>query len=136
MWTHEESIETSAAPSRIWSLFSDVPGWKRWNAGIEQIQIHGPFAAGTSFSMQPPGQDAFISTLTAVEEDAGFVDETVIDGTRVLVTHRIEALPSGRTRIVYSTQITGPAAVEIGPLVTADFADVLRSLKNLAESPA
>lgn len=99
-WTHEESIETSAAPARIWRLFSDVTGWKRWNAGIERIDIHGPFAMGTTFSMQPPGEDAFTSTLLDVRENEGFTDETVLGEIRVLVHHRIVPLDSGRQRIV------------------------------------
>lgn len=134
MWTHQESIETHATPARVWQLFADVPGWKAWNAGIEHIELHGPFAAGTTFTMQPPGSDAFVSTLTAVVEHQGFTDETVIDNTRVIVAHRIEALAAGLTRITYSTTITGPLAAEIGPMVTGDFADVLQSLRMLAES--
>jgi len=27
----------------VWRLFQDVPGWKKWNAGIEQIKINGPY---------------------------------------------------------------------------------------------
>ena len=133
MWTHEESIEASATPERIWKLFSDVAGWKSWNAGIEHIEIHGPFAAGTTFTMQPPGSEAFVSTLTSVQENEAFTDETVIDGTRVEVHHGIVRLSDGRSRIVYSTTITGPAAAEIGPFVTEDFGSVLRSLKRLSE---
>jgi uncharacterized protein YndB with AHSA1/START domain len=71
MWTHEDSIETSAAPSRVWKFFADVAQWKNWNAGIEAIEIHGPFAAGTTFTMKPPGQEAFISTLVEVRENEG-----------------------------------------------------------------
>lgn len=133
MWTHEESIETTATPARIWALFSDVAGWKRWNAGIERIEIHGSFANGTTFSMQPPGEEAFLSTLIMVQENVGFTDETVIDGTRVLVHHRIVPLPSGNARIVYSTEISGPSASDFGPMVTGDFPDVLKALKVLAE---
>lgn len=136
MWTHEESIETTASPLRIWALFSDIPGWKAWNAGIENIDMHGPFAKGTRFSMQPPGQDAFESTLIDVSENQGFTDETVIDGTRVVVHHRLESLADGRTKITYSTEITGPHAQTFGPMVTADFPDVLRALKALAETVA
>lgn len=136
MWTHEESIETTASPLRIWALFSDIPGWKAWNAGIENIDMHGPFAKGTRFSMQPPGQDAFESTLIDVSENQGFTDETVIDGTRVVVHHRLESLADGRTKITYSTEITGPHAQAFGPMVTADFPDVLRALKALAETVA
>ncbi len=134
MWTHEESMETTASPAQIWKLFSDVPGWKNWNDGIEYLEMRGPFASGTTFSMQPPGEEAFISTLTDVKENEGFTDETVIDGTRVVVYHRIVPLDSGRTKVIYSTEITGPAEAEFGPMVTADFADVLRKLKNLAEN--
>jgi hypothetical protein len=133
-WTHEESIETTASPARVWSLLADVAGWKRWNAGIERIEIHGPFVAGTKFSMQPPGQEPFESTLISVTENGGFTDETVVGDTRVLVHHRIEARPSGGARVVYRTEITGPDAAEFGPFVTADFPQVLAGLCALAES--
>src|SRR6184192_1061313 len=121
MWSHEENIEVNATPASIWKLFSDVSGWKRWNAGIEHIEIHGPFASGTTFTMQPPGSDAFVSTLKEVRENESFTDETLIDGTSVLVHHGIEHLDANRSRIIYSTTITGPAAAEIGPFVTEDF---------------
>ncbi|GGP17595.1 SRPBCC family protein [Silvimonas iriomotensis] len=133
MWSHEESITTTATPARIWQLFADVPGWKNWNAGIDYIEIHGPFAAGTTFAMQPPGQDGFVSTLTQVTALSGFTDETVIDGTTVVVDHRITPLSDTLTRITYSTTISGPQADEFGPMVTGDFADVLAALKALAE---
>lgn len=133
MWTHEESIEVSASPTRIWELFADVARWKDWNAGIETIEIHGPFKRGTSFTMQPPGQDTLTSTLIEVKPNESFTDETVVDETRVLVSHKLVPLSQGRTRIIYSTQITGPGAEEFGPMVTSDFPDVLAALKELAE---
>jgi hypothetical protein len=77
-----------------------VAGWKQRNAGIEHIEIHDAFANGTTFAMQPPGEDAFTSTLIDVREDDGFTDETVMDGTRVLVHHKIVPLGSGRTKVV------------------------------------
>ncbi|MEO6918931.1 MAG: SRPBCC family protein [Collimonas sp.] len=133
MWTHEESIETSAAPARVWELLANVARWKDWNTGIESIELHGPFVADTTFTMRPPGQDALTSTLVEVKNNESFIDETVVDDTRVLVNHRLVLLPSGRTRIVYSTGITGPGAAEFGPMVTHDFPDVLAALKKLAE---
>jgi uncharacterized protein YndB with AHSA1/START domain len=133
MWTHEDSIETSAPAARVWELFSNVERWKDWNAGIESIELHGPFAEGATFTMQPPGEDALSSTLIEVRPNESFTDETVVDQTRVLVHHRLVPLASGKTKIIYSTQITGPGAAEIGPMVTSDFPDVLAALKNLAE---
>ena len=104
MWTHEQSIEIAAMPSRIWSLFADVPGWKRWNAGIENISMHGSL--------------------------------TIVGETRVLVHHTMVLLTSNRTRVSYRTEVFGPDAEAVGPMVTADFPDVLRALKDHAEREA
>lgn len=134
MWTHEHSIDIAAEASRIWRLFADVEGWSRWNAGIEDIHMNGPFVQGSTFSMKPPGEDAFVSTLIDVREPVLFTDETLLDDTCVRVFHRIEALPDGASRVTYSTEIDGPAGAEIGPMVTADFPDVLAALKRLAEN--
>jgi uncharacterized protein YndB with AHSA1/START domain len=133
MWTHEESIEIRATPARVWALFADVAGWKTWNAGIERIELHGAFATGSTFTMQPPGADAFVSTLIDVRAHEGFTDETVIDDTRVIVEHRIHPTASGDVRVTYSTRITGPSAEAFGPMVTGDFGEVLRGLKVVAE---
>jgi hypothetical protein len=134
MWTHEASIETTASTTALWKIFADVPGWKRWNAGIERIVLMGDFASGNRFVMQPPGQEAFISQLRDVVEEEGFTDETVIDGTRVLVSHRLLPLAWGGSKVVYRTEIEGPNAAEFGPLVTGDFDEILSELKALAEA--
>ncbi|WP_035054888.1 SRPBCC family protein [Andreprevotia chitinilytica] len=133
MWTQEASIETTATPEKIWSLFVDVPGWKQWNAGIEKIELFGAFAKGTTFSMQPPGSEPFTSTLIDVNENEAFTDETVIDDIRVVVAHCLIPLASGGTRVVYRTQIFGENAEEFGPMVAGDFPEVLAALKALAE---
>jgi len=135
VWRKEYSIETTATPEAIWRLFSEVPGWKHWNAGIEEIQITGPFAAGTEFHMKPPGQETLTSRLVEVRVNEVFVDETRIEDLTVRVTHRIETLPgSSRTRIVYAAEAIGPGCEEVGPLVSADFPEVLKNLVALAEA--
>jgi hypothetical protein len=71
--------------------------------------------------------------LREVRTNAGFVDETVLEDTRFLVSHELQALPSGGTRVVYAIRVEGPEAATLGPLVTADFPEVLAALKALAE---
>jgi uncharacterized protein YndB with AHSA1/START domain len=133
MWTDERSIDIHAMPALIWSLFSNVEGWPQWNAGIEHIELHGAFAAGTRFTMQPPGENAFASTLLDVRENESFTDETILHGTRVVVHHLIAPLGSGSTRIVFRTEVTGPVAADLGEAVTEDFLEVLAALKRRAE---
>jgi hypothetical protein len=133
-WRSEYAIETPAAPHIIWSIFCDVPGWKAWNAGIEHIEIDGPFLTGTWFTMKPPGQDQLRSQLVEVRENECFVDETRVGPLTVTVAHRIEALGAGRTRIVYAVDANGREAPEIGAVVASDFPEVLASLAKLAEA--
>lgn len=137
MWEYEHSVETSADPASVWQVWSDMAGWPTWNAGIEKIEVDGPFEVGTSFTMTPPGDDPVTMKLSEIVSGELFVD--VMDAGDFIVTtvHRLESLPSGGTRVVYRTEITGPAAdeigPEIGPQITGDFPDVLAALVNVAE---
>ena len=134
MWSTEYQRDINATPETIWRLFSDVPGWKAWNAGIEFIELHGPFKAGTTFTMRPPGQDAFISTLIDVRPNELFIDETKLGDVRVVVEHRIEPIASNQVVVRYRITVEGPDAAEVGAAVSADFPDVLSALSQRAES--
>ncbi len=132
-WSGEYSIETSASAEAIWHLFRDVGTWASWNAGIESVALEGPFAAGTSFTMKAPGQDAMRSRLTEVRENECFVDETTIDALTIRVAHRIERKGEG-ARVTYAVSAEGPGAKDIGPAVASDFPDVLTLLARKAEA--
>jgi hypothetical protein len=134
IWSREYSIETSASPEAIWRLFCDVPGWKKWNAGIERMEMKGPFAVGTEYIMTPPGQDPLLSRLIEVRENEVFVDETRVGELVVIVSHRIKPLDAHRTRVTYAAEARGPGCDTIGPAVSSDFPDVLKALVALAES--
>ena len=136
MWTHEESIETSASAETLWRLFEDVARWRTWNAGVAGIVLHGAFARGTTFTMTLPDGDTLTSTLTEVSENLCFTDETVVDGNRVAVAHLLVPLRHGGTRVTFRTQVDGPDDSAIGPMVSGDFGDVLAALKSLAEREA
>lgn len=136
MWTREAAIDIDAPAVRLWALFTDVAGWPVWNAGIARIALHGPFRDGTRFTMQPPGMDAFDSTLVGVSPGQGFTDETMFGDTVVRVQHTIAPLADGRVRVVFRTEAEGPGAMDIGDAASADFSEVLQALKHHAEQPA
>jgi hypothetical protein len=71
--------------------------------------------------------------LIDVRENECFVDETRIGDLVIEVAHRIEPLAPSRTRITYAVEARGPGAAEIGPMVSADFPDVLAALVKAAE---
>ena len=137
MWTSEQSIETTASPEAIWRLWSDVAGWPEWNADIEHIEISGPFAAGSTISMTPVGQDPVeLRIAEAVKPDL-FVDGAEVANVVVRTVHRVERLDGDRNRIVYRMEINGPAAddvsPELGPQISADFPATLAALARQAE---
>jgi hypothetical protein len=136
VWSYEYSADTSATPETIWAFFEDVAGWPTWNQGIEQIVLEGPFVAGTTFLMTPPGEQTLRSQLIEVRAPEGFTDVTEVDGLQVTVHHRLRRLPTG-TRITYRMEITGDQAdstgPEIGPAISGDFPQVIAALVALAE---
>jgi alkanesulfonate monooxygenase SsuD/methylene tetrahydromethanopterin reductase-like flavin-dependent oxidoreductase (luciferase family) len=140
MWSVEHTIETSASPEAIWKLWADVAGWPAWNSGVETIELIGPFAVGSRIVMRPPGDDPVELLITEANEPDSFVDAA--DGGDFVVTtfHRAERVDDNRTRIVYRMEITGQAAdavgPEIGPQISGDFPEVLKALKERAETAA
>ena len=137
MWEYEHSVETTATQGTLWGYWSDMAAWPRWNHGIEKIDIDGPFAVGTTFTMTPPGDDPIPMRLVEIEPGTLFTDEMDAGDFVVRTVHRLEPLTHGGTRVTYRTEITGPAAdqvgPELGPAITADFPDVLATLVKLAE---
>ena len=137
MWEYEHSAETTAAPDVVWRLWSDIAAWPQWNDGIEKITVDGPFSVGTSFTMTPPGDEPVRMRLAEIVPGELFTDEMDAGDFIVRTVHRLERAAGGRTRIIYRTEITGPAAdqagPELGPAITADFPEVLASLAQLAE---
>jgi hypothetical protein len=140
MWTYEHSVDSTAAPGKIFELFRDVDRWPQWNAGVQRIDLHGPFATGTKGTMTMPGDAALSFRLIQVQQGRGFEDETPIPDTQLVVRvrHWLEQLPGGGTRITYSAAVDGPDSdtlgAEIGSGVTADFPQVMTALARLAES--
>src|SRR5918911_1861623 len=140
MWAYEHSLETAAGAETIFAILRDVRRWPEWNAGVERIDLDGPFATGTTGVMVIPDQASLPFRLAWVGEGRGFEDETEIPGAEVLVRvrHSLEPLAAGGTRITYRATVEGPAAdtlgQEIGPAVTADFPEVIAALAARAEA--
>lgn len=137
MWEYEYSLETTASSDALWRCWSDVTAWPEWNDGIEKIEIHGPFAVGTTITMTPPGENPVTLRLAEIAPGRLFTDEMDAGDFVVRTTHRLEPAAAGRMRVIYRTEITGSAAdnvgPQIGPAITADFPEVLASLIRRAE---
>ena len=136
MWKNEHSIETTATPEAVWRLWSDVPRWPEWNGDLEQAELSGPFAAGSTVTMTPHGQEPIELRIAEAAEREVFVDEAHLEEVVIRTIHRIERLDGDRIRIIYRMEITGPGAdtlgPQVGPEISSDFPQVLSALAEQA----
>lgn len=65
--THfSHTLLTDAPPETIWAIWTDVPGWYRWDDGLKTAELAGPFAVGTRGRLIPdkgPKADFVITDL-------------------------------------------------------------------------
>jgi hypothetical protein len=132
MWTTEYTIETAASPDAFWRAWADVARWSEWNADIKWVQLNGPFAVGSIITMTPQDQQPVQLRLAEVVDGERFVDEADVAGTLVRTLHRIDTVDSGRARVTYRLEASGPGADQIGPAISSDFGDTLTSLVEYA----
>jgi hypothetical protein len=138
MWEYEHSAETTAPQQALWHRWSDMAAWPSWNDGIEKIKIDGPFAAGTTFTMTPPGMNpcacALWRSCPASRSPTRWTPATCR-------THPAPArAAAGRPdsgdlpdRDHRPGRRPGRAG-DLGPAITGDFPEVLTALVKLAEA--
>lgn len=136
MWTYEHQAITTATPDALYRLWTNVTTWPEWNTDLQRADLRGAFTTDSHIDMLS-AQGTLTLRLTDVQEHHAFTDEVELDGLHVRTTHRLDALPDGRTRITYRMEITGEHAdtrgAEIGPAITGDFPDTVAALIRHAE---
>jgi acetylornithine deacetylase/succinyl-diaminopimelate desuccinylase-like protein len=136
-YEYEHTVETSATPADVYALWSDPSTWSSWDTSVESASIDGPFAPGTTGSMVVDGPMEVTFTLLEVTPGTGYLDETVIpDAATIRFAHRAEPSADGRTTVTVRVSANGPAAAEMGPMITSDTPDALAALVRAAEARA
>jgi hypothetical protein len=133
-FTYEHSFATAASTAAVWRLYSDVSRWPSFDADAERIELDGPFAVGSRGTMKLRGQDPLPFTLTEVEPERLFTDETPVGDAVVRVRHLLDPADGG-TRITYKVEIEGPEpfAAQLGAMITADIPQTMARLARVAE---
>ena len=69
MWVKEYTAECAASPAQVFSILAEPARWSEWNAGVRRIDMHGPFAEGTTAVMVLPDETALPFRFTWIEVD-------------------------------------------------------------------
>jgi uncharacterized protein YndB with AHSA1/START domain len=131
MWVHEHAARTSARPSEVWRVLSNLDDWASWDTSMEWVRLDGPFEVGSRVLMKPLGQDPITSTIVEVSPERRYADETTFEGVTLRFSHTLSPVAEG-TLVVHRLEITGENADEIGPdlgaAITADFPEAMAAL--------
>jgi len=129
-WTHTTS--SAATPEQVWSLYADVSRWLDWDSGLVDVTLAGDFAPGSTGTLTVDGQPPLAYVLTVVEEHRRFTDVTEIPGVATLTFDHVIAPTGSGSSITHLVRIDGPAAMELGPMVTSDTPEAMERLAALA----
>jgi polyketide cyclase/dehydrase/lipid transport protein len=133
LWETEHTLTTEATPEAVFAVWADVEGWPRWDASLIATTLDGPFAAGTTGTLHPQGMPEPVAfTITAVDEGAGFADETRLGPLVLRFTPRVEPHGTG-AQITVAIAAEGPDADRVGPAVATDLPESVAALAAAAQ---
>ena len=135
MWTCEHSVVSGATPAQVWARYAEPKTWPEWDAALERVALHGPFAAGSRGTLRPVGGPTTRFTITEVVPEVGFTDVARLPLARLVFRHRIEPVSTG-SRLTHAVTITGPLsplfARVLGVGVARDLPAGMEALARLA----
>ena len=138
-WTHQYSVDTTVAAPDIWATLRDLYTGTKLTEHGDTIEIHGPFAVGTTLAVTPHGADFVIScTIVELVENQTYAYRSEFNGLMITSRHHLTPLAHGGTRITHHSTIAGPRAEtvgpQIGPRITQDHPDAMAHLIAAAQS--
>ena len=131
------SVETSAAPEKVWQIWSDMSTWGEWNPNVSTMDWRGGFVSGSTGVMNTRTGQHHNMQLVDVQPGRSFALLTsVVPGTRFRFNCRIE--PGTKTRVSQTVEVGGPLGPVmggiLGPQVSKEFGTLLANLARKAES--
>ncbi len=132
------SVETAAAPDKVWRIWSDMSTWGEWNPSVSTMEWQGGFASGTTGVMNTRSGQHHKMQLVEVVPGRSFALETaVVPGTRFRFNCRIEPV-GGKTKLSQTVEVLGLLGPimggMLGPQVAKDFGTLLGNLARKAET--
>jgi hypothetical protein len=137
MWTHQETVETNAAPEAVWGLWSDVSGWSDWDEDIEWARLDGAFEAGARGKMKPRGVPPSAFRLASVVPGRSYTVESSLPLAKLEFHHELGTDAQGGTCFSHRASFSGPLSPLYGRVfgrkMQKNFHGVMECLARQAE---
>ena len=136
----EASLDTTAAPAAVWSVWSDVNHWTQWNPDMNDSRIEGPLRLGATGMINTKSGGKHDVVVTHFEEGRSFeLESTALPGTKMAIRATISPNGTG-SRITQGFEPRGLLAPIVGPMmggqILKTFDAVLNGLKQKVETGA
>jgi hypothetical protein len=95
-----------AAPAAFFAKWADMATWPEWNKDTEWVRLDGPFAQGSTGTLEPKGGPKVPFIIERLS-DTEFVDVSKLIGARLIFDHQIAAGDDGTT-VSVTVSIEGP----------------------------
>ena len=134
----EASLETKAAPARVWRIWSDVNTWPDWNPDMKESRLNGPLQVGTTGMINTKSGGKHDVVVTQFEDGRSFeLESTAMPMTKLAIRATVTPTASG-ARIAQGFEARGLLAPIAGPMmagmILGTFNAVLKGLAQKAES--
>ncbi len=133
----EASQETSAAPARVWQVWSDVNHWPEWNPDMNESRLDSALKLGATGMINTKSGGKHDVVVTHFEDGRSFeLESTALPGTKMAIRATIAPSGSG-SRITQGFEPRGLLAPIVGPMmggqILKTFSSVLAGLKTKVE---
>ena len=78
-----QTLETSASPETIWTIWTNVQAWPTWDteleyAKLEYAKLEGPFALGAKGKLKAKGNQEAEFVITTLEPGRSYTLSTIL----------------------------------------------------------
>jgi hypothetical protein len=124
MWSTSSTFDASGlTASDVWSrAYADASAWPAWNDALAAASLDEPFVVGSRARVRFRTGLRLRFTLTEVEPEQVFTDESRLPGARMGHRHELQSLPAqdgkpAGVRLVNTIYIRGPLARLWAPIL-------------------
>ena len=107
MWMEEFALETKAAKEKIWSLWTDVKNWNKWDDSVEYASLNGNFENGTRGALKTLNGPRSAFVLTDCVENKSFTSRSKLPLCTMDFIHELAEENNG-IKVRHRIKIYGP----------------------------
>jgi hypothetical protein len=134
-FSHE--ITTTASPDAVWTLWTDVSTWSRWDKGLKEARAEAPLTIGVKGTIVPLQGSEASFVVTAFNPKTSYAFTTQLPFAELSVTRTITG--EAPTRFRHDVRFDGPLAAvwasQFGPQFRAALPPTMEAIAETAEKP-